>query len=107
MESAALGIPAIASNVKGDREAVTSGVTGLLVQRGDVRGVAEAMTTLLQDEPLRTRMSKDGIRRARSEFDQEDVFRRVATAYTQATASTPALWHASGEASESAGADAS
>jgi glycosyltransferase involved in cell wall biosynthesis len=56
LEAAANGRPIIASNVGGIPELLESGVTGILVQPGDVRQLAESLSTLLGSEVERLRI---------------------------------------------------
>jgi glycosyltransferase involved in cell wall biosynthesis len=58
MEAMAAGKPVVATNVRGSRDLVEDGVTGLLVEVGDVRGLAEALLRLLRDEGLRRGMGQ-------------------------------------------------
>ena len=56
VEAMSAGRPVIGTRVGGTPELVVDGVTGLLVDRSDADGLARAMTRLLGDEPLRTRL---------------------------------------------------
>jgi glycosyltransferase involved in cell wall biosynthesis len=56
LEAAACGTPVIASNSPGIRESVRDGETGYLVQHGDVRAMAAAMSRLAADSPLVARL---------------------------------------------------
>lgn len=47
MEACAVGLPAVATNVGGNREVVRDGVTGYLVPAGDPEALAEAMQKLI------------------------------------------------------------
>ena len=64
MEAFALGVPAIAPDVGGVRELVETGVSGWLVQRGDVKALADAMHACLLAAPDElTRMGAEARRR--------------------------------------------
>nr|ART39860.1 J358 [uncultured bacterium] len=56
IEAAAMGVPAIASNVDGVPEIVRHGETGLLVPVGDSAAIAASIIRLLTDAPLRQTM---------------------------------------------------
>jgi glycosyltransferase involved in cell wall biosynthesis len=58
-ESAACGTPSVAYDVAGLRDSVQDGVTGLLVESGNVEALAEAMIRVLKDEALRRRLSEN------------------------------------------------
>ena len=57
-EAAASGKPVVATRVGGTPEAVLDRVTGLLVERGDPRALAEGIAELLADEPLRGKLGR-------------------------------------------------
>ncbi len=75
----AFGVPVVATDVGGLSEYVTPEETGLLVPPGDARALAGAVTRLLVDERLRTRM-REGIGRATA---GELSWRRTAEALLQ------------------------
>jgi glycosyltransferase involved in cell wall biosynthesis len=57
IESMAAGVPLVASAVGGIPELVEDGVTGLLTPPGDAGALAAGLHRLLDDEPLRQRLS--------------------------------------------------
>lgn len=69
IEAFAAGVPVVASAVGGIREIVDDGVTGLLVEYGDVEGLASAMRRLHDDAGLRERLTTQAHR------DAEDHYR--------------------------------
>ncbi|MGH8984003.1 MAG: glycosyltransferase family 4 protein [Acidimicrobiia bacterium] len=73
MEATAMGVPVVATDVRGCREVVDDGVTGTLVPQGDAGALAAAVGSLAADAPLRERMGEAGMRKARTEFDQQRV----------------------------------
>ncbi len=60
LQASAAGVPIIASRAGGMPEAVRDGVNGLLIEPGDVPGLATALTTLLGGPETRTRMGTNG-----------------------------------------------
>jgi glycosyltransferase involved in cell wall biosynthesis len=60
VEASGCGVPVVASDSPGLREAVRHGETGLLVPHGDVEAMAAALRRLLRDEPLRRRLGAGG-----------------------------------------------
>ncbi len=54
------GLPVVASDVGGVREAVQDEVTGLLVERGDEAGLASALSRLGADPVLRGELGAAG-----------------------------------------------
>jgi glycosyltransferase involved in cell wall biosynthesis len=61
VEANALGIPCVAYNVAGLRDAVQDNETGVLVESGDVSALSEAICSILRNEPLRTRLSEKAL----------------------------------------------
>ncbi|MGB6430240.1 MAG: glycosyltransferase family 4 protein [Candidatus Acidiferrales bacterium] len=64
LEAMACGIPVVATAVGGLKEIVQDGESGLLVPVGDVAALAQALITLLTNEPLRRRLAQGALRRA-------------------------------------------
>ena len=82
LEPMAAGIPVVAWRVKGNREVVRSGETGLLAAPGDVDATAAHIVRLLGDPDLRTRMGAAAAERVRRHFDEAIVVARLAGVYT-------------------------
>jgi glycosyltransferase involved in cell wall biosynthesis len=81
MEASAMGIPIVATDIRGCREAVEHGVNGLLVPMKDARELAAALGRLLDDADLRQKLSAGGLRLARERFDERKIFQSVETLY--------------------------
>jgi len=84
LEAMAAGLPVVASDVGGVREAVVHGMTGLLVPPGDARALAEAIAGLARDPDLARKMGREGRRRVETTFSlpreidaYEEMFRSV------------------------------
>ncbi|MGG6294668.1 glycosyltransferase family 4 protein [Leptolyngbya sp. AN02str] len=58
LEAMSWGLPVISTPVGGTPEVVTHKHNGLLVEPGDIHGLAEAMERLITDEGLRSRLGK-------------------------------------------------
>ena len=71
MEAAAMGIPIVATDVRGCRQVVEHGVTGLLVPPRDPVALADAIAALAVDPSKRRRMGAAGHRSALRDFDQQ------------------------------------
>jgi len=65
IEANALGTPCVAYDVPGLRDSVVDGVTGLLVGNGDVKDLADKVVTVLKDEALRERLSRNALENAK------------------------------------------
>lgn len=76
VEAMACGVPAIAFDCKcGPKDIIRNGENGLLVQNGDIQGLAEAMMRLMEDEALRKRMSAQA-RKVVETYSEETVMRQ-------------------------------
>jgi glycosyltransferase involved in cell wall biosynthesis len=64
IESLAAGVPVVATDVGGNREAIVDGECGFIVAPDDLEGLAQSIKRLLVDDPLRKRMSESARRRA-------------------------------------------
>ena len=62
VEAMAAGCPVIATRVGGTPELVLDGKTGLLVERNDPEGLAQALLSLLRDDALRAAFGTAGRR---------------------------------------------
>ena len=81
MEAAASGLPVIATDIRGCREVVTHGLTGLLVPLRDPSRLAAAVEELASDADLRRRMGEAGRRKAEAEFDDRTVIAKTLQVY--------------------------
>ena len=71
MEAAAMGLPIVATDIRGCRQVVDHGRTGLLVPVGRADALAEALTMLATDPATRAAMGAAGRAKAVQEFDQQ------------------------------------
>lgn len=83
MEASAMGTPAVASDVKGNREAVEDGVSGLLVPYADVPALSNAILRILNEPATAASMSAGCLRLAAGRFDERIVFEKVRNAYAR------------------------
>jgi glycosyltransferase involved in cell wall biosynthesis len=80
IEAQAMGLPAVATDIRGCREVVVPGETGLLVPPGDAAALAAAILRLLADPKL-GRMGMAARARAVERFDEESVIKRTLEVY--------------------------
>jgi len=71
LEAGASGLPVVATRHAGIKDAVIDGKTGLLVDEGDVEGMAERMIMLAQDPLLAQKMGTEARKRICSEYSME------------------------------------
>jgi len=76
IEAMLSGLPVVATDIRGSREEVVDGKTGLLVPVNDSRALADALNRLVSDAALRTAMGRDGLERARVHFVEDTVIGR-------------------------------
>ena len=75
-EAMATGLPVVATTVRGCRELVVPGETGLLVPYKDVESLVKAVSALLDDSAMRQSMGDAGRRRVVERYDQRAVIGR-------------------------------
>jgi len=78
-----MGLPVVATDVKGNREAVQQGDNGLLVPFGHPEALAVAILDLLNDPEKACHMGEEGRRMAKARFDERLVFERVKAEYAR------------------------
>ena len=82
-------VPVVASDAGGLPEVVEDGVTGLIVPRGEVPPLAEAIGALLADPERRHRMGVAGRRRALELFDWDRTAEQFEQVYREIGAGVP------------------
>lgn len=81
LEASASGVPVVATNCTGSRDAVVPGVTGLLIPPGEPDAMRDAMQSLLHD-PNRLRMSKAARAWVEEHFESSGVLGRTIAFYS-------------------------
>jgi glycosyltransferase involved in cell wall biosynthesis len=84
MESMALGVPVLGTDVPGTRMLVRSGESGLLVPHGDVDALTGALLRLSEDPALAKRLGEAGRRRVQEKFNEPEVAARILRIYEHA-----------------------
>jgi len=80
-EAMAAGAPVIATNVGGIPYQVRDGVTGFLIDPGNVEGLADRLSMLLSDENLRRSLGEAAKVTASEEYSAENVAQRTIEVY--------------------------
>jgi glycosyltransferase involved in cell wall biosynthesis len=80
LEAMACGTPVIASNVQGILDIVFDEVTGLLVDPEDVRGIADRIVRVLDDEILRDKLRKNALEFVKS-YDWNKISKQTLELY--------------------------
>jgi glycosyltransferase involved in cell wall biosynthesis len=86
-EAQACGTPVIATTAGAFPEVIADGETGVLVQPGDARALADAIQSLLGDPQRRAGMGVAGARRAQEQFSWRACAIRTAALYQEVLAS--------------------
>jgi len=86
MESMAMGVPVVATQVSAIPEIITDRVTGLLVPPGEPAAMAEAMIRLLTDQALRRRVIPAARRRVAEQFDNRVLIENTAAVFREQNA---------------------
>jgi glycosyltransferase involved in cell wall biosynthesis len=73
VESAACGIPSVASRIYGLTDAVQEGVTGLLHQPKNVSELQACLMRFVEDKDLRVEMGQAARKRANALFNEKRV----------------------------------
>jgi len=81
LEPMAAQIPVVAWRVKGNREVVRSGKSGLLAPPGDLEQTTAHIVRLLEDPALRRRLGAAAAERVRTHFNESVVVAHLAQVY--------------------------
>lgn len=91
VEAMASGLPVVATDVGGAREAIDDGRTGFVVPAHDPEALAERVGRLLADPSLGQRMGRAGRERAVREFSLQAMVRRYDDLYRELLTCGPLL----------------
>ncbi len=78
IEGNALGVPSVAYNVPGLKDSIKNGETGLLVESGNIKSLAESIISLLEDRRERHRLSLNALNYAK-EFNWDKTANELFT----------------------------
>jgi glycosyltransferase involved in cell wall biosynthesis len=81
MEASASGRPVVTTDWPGCRDAVRSGLTGLLVNAKDPTSLAEAIRKLITDPALRLKMGAAGRSLVEEKFASEKIVGQILLVY--------------------------
>jgi len=91
LEAMRAGLPVIASDVGGVREAVVDGETGFLVDRGNLVMLRSRLQQLLADPELRKKMGEAGRKRYLEYFTVERMLEATLRVYTEVLTEHPSM----------------
>ncbi len=83
LEASACGKPVIVSKVGGLPEVVEDGKTGFIVESGDYKSLAKALSKLICEPNLRNEMGRNGRNKVLREFNWNDCVKRMNSIYCE------------------------
>ena len=83
LESFAVGLPVIATNVGATPEILNDGVNGILVEPGDIDGLTTAIVRMANDHALRERIGKQGYADIQERFSAERWVKELRGIYSE------------------------
>lgn len=83
MEAAAMGLPIVATNIRGCRQVVDDDVTGRFVPKRDPVALADEVAALAADPGTRARMGEAAYAKAVRNFDQRQIIDITLAAYQE------------------------
>jgi glycosyltransferase involved in cell wall biosynthesis len=83
LESMALGVPVIATNIGGNSELIQDGVNGFLFKNGDVATLANQIQKIIDDPALRECFSQAGKKTALQDFSLEKMLDRYEAFFSE------------------------
>ena len=86
IEGAAMGVPAVGSDLPGVRELIDDGRTGILVKAGSAKALADALLTILRDDRLARELGEGARQMAYERFEAQTRMREVMGVYERVLA---------------------
>lgn len=82
LEAMASGVPVVASKVGGIPSVIQNGITGFLVNYGDMEQIAEAVTNILSSEKLAKLMGKNG-KKISKNYAWSIIYKKIEDVYRE------------------------
>jgi glycosyltransferase involved in cell wall biosynthesis len=89
LEAMASGLAVLSCRSVGVVDCLRDGDNGLLVEPGDYAALAEALTRLVNDAELRTRLAANALEECRRTYSWDAVGRQIMSVYEQLAGTTP------------------
>jgi glycosyltransferase involved in cell wall biosynthesis len=74
IETQALGVPLIATDIAAAREQIQDGITGIIVPARNSEAIASAAARIISDIGFRTSLGNEASRHVRRKFDFMDMY---------------------------------
>ena len=81
LEAMSHGLPVVVSNVGGAEEAILDGITGFVVEKGNVTSVTARLELLLNDAELRRKMGVQGKKLFKDQFTFQTMYSKTLSVY--------------------------
>lgn len=81
IEASAMGLPVVATNIRGCRQVVDNGKTGLLVELHNIPALEEALCELIDNKDMRKQMGDAAFEKAQKEFNEQTICKIVLDTY--------------------------
>lgn len=89
LEAMAMEVPVIATRIAGVPRLIEDGVNGLLVEPGDVHGLAQALANLISDAALRIRLARAARQTVETTYSFAFRMRRIRSIYDELLGRSP------------------
>ena len=89
LEAMASGLPVISCRSVGVVDCIHDGENGVLVEAGDVAGLAQAIASLMGDQPRRERLRERGLEDVRKLYSWPAVAKQIRVVYQQLAGTRP------------------
>lgn len=83
MEAMANGLPCVVSNIRGNKDLITQGKGGYLINPENVDGFKIALSELIANQELRIKMSKENLNKI-VDFDLSQIANKMENIYENA-----------------------
>jgi len=77
LESMAMGVPMVVTDVGGLKEAIIDGETGYVVQPGDTEGLSRSIERILEDRIKLANLGKNALKKACKDFTREKMINQT------------------------------
>ena len=77
VEAEAMGVPVIVTDIPGPVDAMKKNETGIIVKKGNVKELLNAMNTMYEDEHVRKKYSRNAQDFVRYKFEQKRLFEEI------------------------------
>ncbi len=88
IESNAVGVPVVTTDIMGCRDSIEDGKTGLFFRVGDAKDLAEKMDYMLRNDGERARMGQSGAARTKELFERSAIWTALVREYNRMAGET-------------------